>query len=487
MTKPTTTAALLYRVSTERQKEKYSLPAQKRILTKYAKDQGWQISEYDEGAVSGTKLVNRPVMLQLLKDVEAGLIDMILVIEIERLTRDTEGFDRALIFKTFRDHNIRIATPHQIYDLSDVDQEFQVDLNAILSKREILKLRDRCRRGIMQAKLSGRWLGGIPPTGYRYNQQTRQLEHDGFFAGVVKKIFQLARDHSINKILTHLHQRRTPTLRSGKWDSTRIRRILHNIFYTGQIRVQDKIVKGLHQAIIDQDLYNQVQRSIRARVHHDFNTAPGSLLTGILFCGSCMSRFATCVCRKQRKTKRDYEKRYYRCRGRNTGLCRRKLMPQEQLDGIVIARVQKVIGNTKVIEDVYRKALEEDPDRARLDELARDHKQLRDRKENLLKVVEHGAFDLNDISRRSAQINAEMRIIEQELDAINKREQAQISFAEISEIITNFQQSFSGLDLLSRRELLLNILDKVVVNEKNISLYFKFPVHAGGNKVRAEL
>lgn len=478
-------AALLYRVSTEQQAEKYSLPAQQRILTKYAQDQGWEIREYNEGAVSGTRLRNRPVMIQLLNDIEAGFIDLVLVIEFERLTRDTEGFDRAEIFKALKDHNIKIATPTQMYDPRDVHQKFQLDLNAILSAYEIGKLRDRCRRGIVQAKLSGRWLGGIPPTGYKY--ANGRLEKDGFFAGIINKIFQMAKTHSINKILTWAQANNIPTLRNGKWDNTRIRRILHNCFYAGFIRVQGKLIKGLHPPIISRELFDSVQLDIRGRVYHDFNTAPGSILTGLIFCGSCMNRMNTCACRKKRKSGKQYEKKYYRCRGRNAGVCKRKLIQQERLDGIVLARIQKVVENLRVIEDVYKKAMEDDPDRTRLDELAREHHQLREKKGNLLKAVENGIFDMVEISRRANQLHMEMRAVEKEMDDLNRKGPDQVTFEEISSVIRNFTMNFSRLDFQSRRELLSNILDKVVVYDNNLYLFFKFPVHAGGNKVRVEL
>ena len=132
--------AIYIRVSTEKQREKFSLPSQLKILTEYAKFKAWDYIIYDEGAGSGETLENRPQMLKLLDDARENKFNVCLVIELERLSRDEDLFDWLTIKKVFRDNGIKIATPNQTYDLTDDEDDFLSDLFGALAQRETKKL-----------------------------------------------------------------------------------------------------------------------------------------------------------------------------------------------------------------------------------------------------------------------------------------------------------------------------------------------------------
>ena len=90
--------AVYTRKSTEDglEKEFNTLEAQRESGENYIKSQayqGWEIipTHYDDGGFSGGTL-KRPALQQLLKDVEAGMVDMIVVYKIDRLTRSLIDF-----------------------------------------------------------------------------------------------------------------------------------------------------------------------------------------------------------------------------------------------------------------------------------------------------------------------------------------------------------------------------------------------------------
>ena len=90
---PIVRAALYMRVSSIVQaKEGDSIPAQKAALEKYAKDKGYVIyDEYIDDGISGTK-EDRDELQRLLKDVELGFIDIILVTKLDRWYRSIRHY-----------------------------------------------------------------------------------------------------------------------------------------------------------------------------------------------------------------------------------------------------------------------------------------------------------------------------------------------------------------------------------------------------------
>src|SRR5205809_8126820 len=97
------TAGLYLRVSTQDQAEKFSLPAQRRILPEHAARQGWRYEGYEDAGVSGETLAARPAMLRLLADVTRGRLQAALVAELERFSRPQDLFDGRVIRETFRE------------------------------------------------------------------------------------------------------------------------------------------------------------------------------------------------------------------------------------------------------------------------------------------------------------------------------------------------------------------------------------------------
>lgn len=118
----TTSVAIYIRVSTKMQEDRYSLPAQRHELTKYAEQQGWHIVRAFEDVDSGANY-EKVGLTKLLDAVDDGLIDIVLVTDQDRLSRlDTVNWE--LLKGVLRDNNVKIAEPGRIVDLSNEDDEF---------------------------------------------------------------------------------------------------------------------------------------------------------------------------------------------------------------------------------------------------------------------------------------------------------------------------------------------------------------------------
>lgn len=223
--------AIYTRKSTEEGLEQAfnSLDAQYEACEAYITSQrheGWRLVEnrYDDGAISGGTM-ERPGLQALLEDIEAGRIDMILVYKIDRLTRSLMDFSK--IIERLDKHHASFVSVTQSFNTAT--SMGRLTLNMLLSftqfEREVTAARIRDK--IAASKTKGLWMGGTPPLGYKSNadQNTRCLIID--------------KDGAIYNILT-------------------------NPFYIGKIKHRTLLYEGIHEPIIDLELWQSVQDKLKA-------------------------------------------------------------------------------------------------------------------------------------------------------------------------------------------------------------------------------
>ena len=145
-----------------------SLDAQREACEAYIKSQaheGWRLipGRYDDGAFSGASL-ERPALQQLLADVRAGTIDIVLVYKVDRLTRSLADF--AKLIELFDAHGVSFVSVTQSFNTSS--SMGRLTLNVLLSfaqfERELIG--ERVRDKIAASKRKGIWVGGPVPLGY---------------------------------------------------------------------------------------------------------------------------------------------------------------------------------------------------------------------------------------------------------------------------------------------------------------------------------
>src|SRR5262249_21207715 len=144
------------------------LDAQREACEAYIKSQahdGWRLipGRYDDGAFSGASL-DRPALQQLLADVRAGKIDIVLVYKVDRLTRSLADF--ANLIDLFDAHGVSFVSVTQSFNTSS--SMGRLTLNVLLSfaqfERELIG--ERVRDKIAASKRKGIWVGGPVPLGY---------------------------------------------------------------------------------------------------------------------------------------------------------------------------------------------------------------------------------------------------------------------------------------------------------------------------------
>src|SRR6202789_4200163 len=162
--------AIYTRVSTEQGLEQdfNSLDAQREACEAYIKSQaheGWRLvrDRYDDGGFSGGSM-ERPALQKLLIDVQARRIDVIVVYQVDRLTRSLADF--AKLVETFDAHGVSFVSVTQSFNTTT--SMGRLTLNVLLSfaqfEREVTG--ERIRDKIAASKKKGMWMGGFVPLGY---------------------------------------------------------------------------------------------------------------------------------------------------------------------------------------------------------------------------------------------------------------------------------------------------------------------------------
>jgi DNA invertase Pin-like site-specific DNA recombinase len=188
---PSLVCAVYTRKSTEEglEQEFNSLQAQREACEAYIESQrqeGWLLlsKAYDDGGVSGGTLA-RPALQQLLKDIEARKIDVVVVYKVDRLTRSLADF--AKIVETFDRHGVSFVSVTQQFNTTS--SMGRLTLNVLLSfaqfEREVTG--ERIRDKFLASRQKGLWMGGHPPLGYDLKE--RKLYVNAAEANLIRWIF----------------------------------------------------------------------------------------------------------------------------------------------------------------------------------------------------------------------------------------------------------------------------------------------------------
>ncbi|WP_371744714.1 recombinase family protein [Nordella sp. HKS 07] len=302
MTKPServaARCAIYTRVSSDQGLEQdfNSLDAQREACSAYIKSQaseGWKALSrtYDDGGYSGGSL-ERPAVQQLLDDIRARRIDIVVVYKVDRLTRALADF--AKLVELFDGHGVSFVSVTQSFNTTT--SMGRLTLNVLLSfaqfEREVTG--ERIRDKIAASKKKGLWVGGVVPLGYRV--ENKHLIVDDGEAATVKLIFArylelgslpaLQKDLREKGIITRVRTLSSGrTVGGGPLTNGPLNHILRNRVYLGEINHQGQSYKGEHQPIIDPVLFDTVQARLshNLQVRREDRLASEALLTGKFF------------------------------------------------------------------------------------------------------------------------------------------------------------------------------------------------------------
>lgn len=299
-------------------------------LLELAKSLRLNVTQIYEEVRSGETIASRPVMQQLLHEVEVGEWAGVLVMEIERLARG-DTIDQGIVARAFTFSGTRIITPTKTYDpSSEFDQEY-FEFGLFMSRREYKTINRRQQAGRIASVNEGKWPANKAPFGYdrvKLEKQKGWTLRPNDDAAVVSDIFRWftegapdgdgKRRLGTSRICNRLNNLGILSPSGRDWVPCTIREILSNPTYAGYVRwgyrparkrlvdgeiiiysprikagdEQLKVTKGLHPPIVSQETFDQAQALMSVFPDHPGPKQGGvkSPLSGLVICSQCGRR-----------------------------------------------------------------------------------------------------------------------------------------------------------------------------------------------------
>ena len=291
---PTTTVkklrcAVYTRKSTEEglDREFNTLDAQRDACMAYVASQraeGWVLvpDHYDDGGFSGATL-ERPALRRLLADIERGLVDVIVVYKIDRLSRALMDF--AKLVEVMDAHGVTFVSVTQSFNTTT--SMGRLTLNILLSfaqfEREVIG--ERIRDKFAASRARGMWMGGKVPLGY--DVVDRKLIVNATEAAVVRRVFEGFVELGSGTALATALQAETRTSKTGRpLNKGDVYKLLNNRTYVGEAAHKGQVYPGEHQAIVSRALWDKAHsilgESPRVRANKNRNQTV-AMLKGLIF------------------------------------------------------------------------------------------------------------------------------------------------------------------------------------------------------------
>lgn len=302
--------------------ESMSIVTQKRMLTDYVKERGWDLAEtYIDDGYSGTTF-DRPAFQRMLKDIEHGYIDCVITKDLSRLGRNyaktgyyTEEY--------FLEHGVRYIAVNDNVDTMKDDNDiapFKNILNEMYAKDISRKIRSARAVNAKQ----GKFLGSKPPFGYtRCPTDKHKLIIDEKPAQIISRMFEMFASGDSGRHISEVFNnegilsprayfyqqigRENPLNESMTWNSNTVMQLLKNQVYIGNM-VQGKrrvtsfktksravvpeedwiVVEDTHEAIVGKDVWARVQQKIASgKSPRVTKSGEISLFAGVARCADC--------------------------------------------------------------------------------------------------------------------------------------------------------------------------------------------------------
>ena len=349
-----------------------SLDAQRESGEAYVSSQrheGWVVLPqlYHDGGFTGGN-TERPALQQLLADIDAGLVDVVVVYKIDRLSRSLVDFLH--LMQHFDDRNVALASVTQQIRTDSSMGRLMLNILAAFGEYERELISERTKDKMSAARRKGKFVGGSLPLGYDLDLADSKLRVNPTEAAMVRDLFLLYRTHqgllpvvkeSIRRgWSTKTWVTRDGTVKEGRaFNRMSLHYLLTNVLYIGKVKYEDEIYDGEHEAIVDERLFAEVQDILKAqgrtRGIHGGNSQPEALLKSLLTCGHCGKAMIHSVTRKRDGTRY----RYYVCttsQKEGVAVCPTSTIPAAELEEFVVARIKQIAKHPAMMAEVVHQA-----------------------------------------------------------------------------------------------------------------------------------
>lgn len=452
-------AACYVRVSTENQIENYSIDEQISRLKAYCQAKDYVLVKiYTDGGWSGGN-INRPALQQLLKDIQSGGIDSVVVYKLDRLSRSQKD-TLNLIEDSFLAYNVDFVSVNENFDTSTPLGRAMIGILSVFAQLEKDQITERFTMGRIGRAKKGYFHGGTPPVGYDYIDGL--LIVNDYEALQVNELYtRFAKGYPLHNCWRYMQE--NYTTKYGAWSSeVLVRNVLKNRVYLGEVTYNGIHYKGIHEPIISEELYLNVQNVFEnsKRNAPSFRRSPfkaSTLLSGLIYCGNCGAR-----CHGEHGN--------YSCYSRTKGdpkyiidpTCKNKKWKISDLDNLVIDFIAKLNFEELNEENITHKA----PKKNYAKRLSEIDQQI----SKLIDLYQIGSIPIDAISKKIDALSVEKNTLE---TAAIENNTPNVSIKEKLEFKNRFLSLIDMGSLEEKRACLANLIEKIIIKDDDIEIILK--------------
>lgn len=477
------------RVSTEEQStgDHYSLGNQEKKARDYAKFKDWRIVKVRKDVASG-KDTNRSGFQELVSCVMGREIDVVLVYRLDRLSRNVR--DVYDLLDLMKQHGVAFVSITEGFDTTTAMDRAMLGVAAVFAQLTREMIGENVKDGLLRRAESGKWNGPKwnPPYGYTY-VVGGSIEPIPEQAELVRQIFRwFTQDRwGTMKIASALNGqgivRESGKPGSGQWYQAKVWELLQNPVYVGYLAAGDKLVKGIHEPLIDPETWETAREIVASRRKQTPRSkASPYLLTGLVRCGKCGRAM---VAQKARYKSHSGQKEYYAFRHSPNELagdlhCPGVYHRGDTLEEAVVEKILDLARKPQVMENALsiardRLDSEDGPVRdeitqtsGRIVELDRSFEEWADRLDR--RIIDEAQFQNHNSVLLAEREKLTQRLTELQAKA-REGEQIEVSLSHVQEMLGSTARVWKTLQFEERREVLQLLVDRVLVYPDHVTLH----------------
>lgn len=478
-------------------------------LIEYAQKNKWRYEIYNENVVSGESLIERPVIMELLRKIENKEYDAVLVVHWDRLSRgDTSDF--GVIKSVFQYANTYILTPERSFDLNDNADLTLLGIQSVMSNTELNIIKTRLYNGKKDGAKQGRLTNGNPPYPY---EKVRNITQDE--KGRIKVDFTIIVNEEKNevyqkikkmylqgvnteKIAFELNREGKPSPSGKMWSSTAVNRLLKHEFHMGkviygrnewtktplsgklEVRKRDKsewsVGIGNHPILKTEEEHQKIMEIMNRNQKIPRKSRAGTFPTsGLLVCKKCGRTMTYSIGREEKKTGKIYH--YTKCYYKSAlGVkCPQKGV---KMDENFYNALYNTIINSYVDAERIKKIAENEEEKKQREKLINEKKAKLQKEEDALRkartLLEEGNYDINDFADAKKRREPKIKKLKQEIIELENQNDYIYSDKEIEKLVEDFKKNWHNATTpTEQNQLLRSLVKKIYYNREGNTITFE--------------
>lgn len=489
------------RVSTEEQaKDGYSLQNQELVINKRCDYEGWELKEifHDKG-ISGASMDKREGIKELLEYVKSNKVDYLVMFKVSRLSRKIS--DVVAIADYLEKAGVKLIAIEDNIDTSTPIGKYFLVFGAVVAEMERENIITQVKGGMQQKAREGEWNGGKPPIGYDLVE--KRLKINGAEAEIVKTVYnEYLKGNGYKAIALTLNEKGLKTKLGKPFNGIGIKEILRNPTYCGLVRwgyredwgklhegnkrkrqysESPVISEGIHEAIIDRELFDKVQEMISNNPRHHMKQFNGNhLLSGLLRCPDCGYGMSMQIVKTRGKVYEYYTCNQYQTYKRCKSNSIRKYDIEEEFLTIFEAAINEPEIFKTMLGTLNNKGQQTKETELNVKRIENELRKLKSKESKLTDELLEGNTNYKATIRRKIQeVSDNIVVLENDIlkmqTSMKKSNASKINTNEMSEFFKKVGKVIPLLNKPAQQSLIRKLITSIKVEKKRIKeIHFSF-------------